>query len=298
VLDLNSRDVPFTTREAQAAGLTRLQLTSLVRERQARRVLTGVYDWCEAPDTIERRARAAALIIAPWDVICDRTAAWLHGIDAFEFRELDLLPPLEVFARNGRHRIQRNGLAGGQRDLSPRDLMVIGPVLVTTPLRTAMDLGAKLPRRAALAVLDAFMRAHGLTRDEMLAELPRYRRRRGVVQLRELVRIADPRAESPGESWTRMSIIDNGLPVPELQVCVMSGGRELFRLDLAYERLRICIEYDGEEFHSSPAQIAHDRARRDWLREHGWHVIVLTKASFSGDARQDWLNELRRAIYA
>jgi len=54
-------------------------------------------------------------------------------------------------------------------------------------------------------------------RADMLAALPRYGRRRGVAQLRELVPLADPRSESPRESWLRIEIHDAGLPIPNLQ---------------------------------------------------------------------------------
>ena len=232
----------------------------------------------------------------PWAVVCDRTAAWLHGIDTFTYGELDILPPLEIFALRGRHRLTRDGLSGGERDLSENDVMTIGQIKVTTPLRTALDLGCRLSRRDALATLDAFMRTHGLTRTDLRRELARFRRRRGVVQLRELIEIADARAESPGESRTRLCIVDDGLPVPELQFSVVVGGRELFRLDLAFPRLRVCVEYDGVEFHTSNRDVMHDRERRDWLRAHGWTVIVVTKNSFGAEELREWLSQLRSAI--
>ena len=47
--------------------------------------------------------------------------------------------------------------------------MTLGSVRLTTPLRTAMDLGARLSRSRALAALDWFMRQHGITRDDMVA---------------------------------------------------------------------------------------------------------------------------------
>ena len=73
-----------------------------------------------------------------------------------------------------------------------------------------------------------------------------------------------PRAESPGESWVRLEIIDNLFPPPVLQWSVRRDGRELFLLDLAYPGLKIAIEYDGEEFHDSELAL---RGRREaaWL---------------------------------
>jgi hypothetical protein len=140
------------------------------------------------------------------------------------------------------------------------------------------------------------MREHGLSREEMRLLLPRYFRRRGVLQLRQLVLIADPRAESPRESWTRLEIIDAGLPCPQPQYWVTVGGQPVFRLDLAYPHAKIAIEYDGRDFHESAEQREADRVRRQWLRNRGWVVIVLDKDSFTTEAIATWTGELRTAL--
>lgn len=176
------------------------------------------------------------------------------------------------------------------------DLCVVEGLTVTSPLRTALDLGCRLSRRDALAALDGFMREHGISRAEMVAELARYFRRRGVVQLRQLVPLADPRSESPGESWTRLEILDAGLPAPEPQLWIYEHGRPVFRVDLGYPRGRVVVEYDGREFHDSPEQREHDRQRREWLSKRGWKVIVVNKDSFTTEALSVWLDELRVAL--
>ncbi len=287
---------PFTASQAADAGISRQQLRQLVRDRQARRILRGVYQSAASCDSLLNRARAAALVVSPFAVVCDRSAAWLHGVDVFDYRELDMLPPLETFVLREHARIRRAGTRGGERDLSVEDVMTVQGVKVTTPLRTALDLGCLLPRRDALAALDGFMRVHDLTRADFSAALPRYFRRRGVRQLRSLVTLADPRAESPGESWTRLEIVEAGLPEPELQWSIRQDGRELYRLDLAYPRLRVCVEYDGEEFHDSPLRRRGDAQRREWLRQRGWVVIVVTKNCFGRDGVTAWTTEVRQAI--
>lgn len=289
-------DGPFRWRDAEEAGFTRRHLDDLLLSRRVRRVLHGVYQRAEVPDTLENRVAAAALVLRPFGVICDQTAAWLHGVDTFDYRELEILPRLETLVLRSYSRTRRKGCRGGERDLKGCDICLVGVVRVTTPLRTALDLGCKLSRRPALAALDGFMREYGVTRDEMLAELPRYRRRRGVVQLRELVALADERAESPGESWTRLSIIDAGLPAPDPQHWVCVNGRKTYRLDLAYPRSRVVVEYDGREFHEPARRKAADGRRRKWLRDHGWTVIVVDKDSFTPEALSSWLQELRVAL--
>lgn len=288
-------DAPFTSAQAREAGLTRGMLRRLLADHRIARVLQGVYRRADLPDTLESRAKAAALVVTPGAVAVDRLAAWILGIDILDFRELDELPPLEMFVLRGHARIKRRGCKGGERDLLPEDIIFVSGLRITSPLRTAMDLGCKLSRRAALAALDAFMRKWGITHAQMYALLPRYFRRRGVVQLRQLIPLADPRAESSGESWTRLEIIDAGLPCPTSQYWIVIDGVPVFRLDLAYPELKICVEYDGKEFHGED-QKEYDRLRRKWLRDHGWIVIVVTKDDFKGEPLDTWVRELREGI--
>lgn len=287
---------PFTAPMAHAVGISRKRLDRLVRERDVRRVLRGVYVRADVPDTIDVRAAAARLVLSPFAVACDRTAAWLLGIDTLEHRELEILPPLEAYVLRDHSRPRRRGCAGGTRDLRSRDVCEQDGLRLTTPLRTALDLACKLRRRDALAALDGFMREYGLATRQLERELVRYFRRRGVVQARELVPLADPASESPGESWTRIEIVDHGLPAPRLQWWVVENGDRLFRLDLAYPLHKVAVEYDGREFHDDDVRREHDRRRRTWLREHGWTVIVVTKDDFTPEAVDRWIQEIRDAL--
>lgn len=246
--------------------------------------------------TISQRLRAAALVMPPGSVVVDRSAAGVWGVDCFRYRELDHPPPLEWATLRGRRSSKRAEVHGRSRDLVPEDWSVVEGVRVLTPLRTAMDLGCSLNRRDALSAMDALMRAHGFTRSQMRAMLRRYARRRGVVQLRELISLVDPRAESSGETWTRLAIVDANLPVPELQWWVDVEGVPTYRLDLAYPKAKIAIEYDGAEHHSSRADKLHDEQRRRWLRCNGWTVIVVDRNSFDPDALDAWIAELRAAL--
>lgn len=287
----------FTLADLPDRGLTRKQLRQSLAAGTVRRVLRGVYADGRAPDSVGLRARAVAAVVSPGQVVCDRTAAWVHGIDVLAFGEHDILPPVEVCALRGKEPTRRDGVHGRTRDLAPDDVMECEGLLVTTPLRTALDLGCHLRRRDALAALDQFARVFGFSRDQLTREARRYRRRRGVVQLRFLIPLVDPLAESPRESWTRLEILDAGLPEPELQVWVEEHGVPVFRLDLAYPRHFVAVEYDGAEFHDrTEDQRRADEERRDWLRRRGWTVIVVRRGDFAGDASDRWIRELREAL--
>jgi Transcriptional regulator, AbiEi antitoxin/Protein of unknown function (DUF559) len=287
---------PCTTAMAAAQGLDRKTLTRLVERGALVRLFTGVYVDADIPLTVEIRVEAARLALSKDMVLCDRTAAWIWGVDAFVYAELDGEMPLECCTPRARRATERAGCDGGSRDLSPEDWCTIGGVRVTTPLRTALDLACNLWPRDALAAMDALARGHGFTAHDLARVLPRYVRRRGVVQARRLVPLVDPRAESAPESWTREVIDLHGLPMPELQHWVLVDGVPTYRLDLAYVRAKIAVEYDGEEFHTSPADRQRDADRRAWLRAHGWYVIVLTKSSFNPEAVDQWVRELREVL--
>ena len=76
----------------------------------------------------------------------------------------------------------------------------------------------------------------------------------------------------------------------------MVDGVPTYRLDLAYPKAKIAIEYDGEEFHSSAEARAADEMRRAFLRSAGWVVIVVGKHSFADEALEQWIGVLREAL--
>ena len=287
---------PFTAATAAAAGVTRSRLRHLVSHGAVREVLHSVYVATGTPDSIDLRAQAVALVMPEHAVICDRCAAWLHGIDLVDFAELDLVPNLDVVSVGGHEGSRRRGVFGGKRTLLPEDVMLIRGLRVTTPLRTACDVARLRGRLGAIAALDAFRREFGITRADIQAMLPRFAGHRGVIQLRELIALSTDRADSQPESWVRLIIHDEGLPMPEPQVWTLLPEWGPVRTENAYAHLRIAVEYDGAEFHTADEDREHDRLRRKALGEAGWIVIVITKEDLSAARRAVWLAALTAAI--
>lgn len=284
-------DRPFTRAAAEAAGLSSLVLSALVRGGLLRRPLHGVYVATQAPDNLEMRARAVALVVSPNSVITDRTAAWLHGVAILERGAHVVAPRVSAFNRND-SRIRRIDVRGGRRALLDRDVADLAGLAVTTPLRTACDLGRMLWRYDALGALDGFL-GIGVDHEEANQETARFKGFRGVRQLRYLLPIADARSESPPESALRLHWYDAGLPQPEPQFWVYdAAGRPLFRLDLALPELRFAAEYDGAEYHTDDLDRKHDEARREWLRRQSWTVEVFDNDMYSHDP----VPRLRRAF--
>ena len=178
---------PFTTAFARdELGISRHALRELQRSGVVRRLTSGVYVATSVEITVAVRAQALGLVVQPHQIVCDRTAAWLWGIDLYTYAELDD-PPVETCALRGNVPCKRAGVDGHTRDLGPVDFVTVDGIRVTTPLRTALDLGCLLQRMDAMAALDAFRREHSLTVGQLVVGSGRFAKRRGVRQLRELI---------------------------------------------------------------------------------------------------------------
>lgn len=283
-------DHPFTTREAKATGLTARQLTVLVHDGYLARPLRGIYLAVQAGDSPRLRAECIRLAVPDGAVVCDRHAGWLHDAEMILAPNEHLaLQPIAVFRPSGRGRL-RNGLVdSGERNLRSEDVMYVDGVAVTTPLRTAWDLGRQRYPEPAIAGLDAMLRTRLFTHDELLDGVERFRGQRWVRTLRLVAPLADGRAASPGESVLRWRWISAGLPRPELQVEVWVDGQLIAILDIAHEELRYAAEYDGEEWHTSPDQVEHDIKRRAAVEREHWKVDAFVKGNVFGphaDAEQ------------
>ena len=176
---------------------------------------------------------------------------------------------------------------------APGDVWELNGLLVSSPLRTACDLGRLLHRDQALAALDAMAALGRFSLAELVEATVRYKGYRGVVQLRTLVLVVDPRAQSPGESILRLRWLDTGLPRPECQCRVERPFGAPYAVDIGLPELRFGAEYDGEEFHGAD-QEEHDSDRREWLHDvGGWLIEVARKRNIQGPA-QDIHVTLRR----
>lgn len=280
---------PFTAADARRAGIHSAELSVLCEEGLLRRLVKGVYVATQVPDSLGLRATALRLVVPPDAVVTDRTAGWLLGAPmVLAPGDHLVVPKVSMFLNRKGARLRNDLSASGQRTLRPEEVTEVLGLRVTTPLRTACDLGRLLHRDRAFAGLDAMLRLGVFTPDELWEATRRFRGMRGVRQLRGLVPLADGRAESPGESILRLRWLDLlTMPAPELQIEIERSGRLSYWLDLGVVRLRFAVEYDGEEWHRrTPEQRERDRRRRAWLREErDWIIVPVTKENVFGHDR-------------
>lgn len=266
---------PLTKRQALAAGWTPWQLRNGAIPRSVR-------DTYLAPNgclDLTSRARAVLLTTPPGSLISHVTAAELWGI---ELPSTALSSKIHVVApREERPRQRPDRVIHESVCLNTADAAVLSRLAITSPARTWWDLATVFAPEDLLAVTDCILR-RWCSPWELQKMLSRHVGQRGAVGARRVLRHGDPRAESRMESVTRWLIIESGLPTPELQYTIRAeSGSVVARLDLAYPRLKIAIEFDGA-VHREAAVFARDLRRQNALVNAGWTILRFSGADVLG----------------
>ncbi|MBX7433011.1 hypothetical protein JDV09_12970 [Mycobacterium sp. Y57] len=229
------------------------------------RMWQGIY--CLGEPTDELRLRGLDLAAGTRVAVCLGTAAAMHGFDTEQPPDLHVLNPV-------RHALRSvDGLVVHRRDGAP--LIMVDGRRATTPAWTAVEGARSLRRPRALATLDAALRSGTCGLPDLWRAAVEQQGRRGIVAVRDLLALADARAESPMESEARLVMLDGGLAVPQLQYEIVDGNGDLRRLDFAWPEFRVAAEYDGVAWHSGADALLADRRRQNALMDVGWAVVPI-----------------------
>lgn len=246
--------------------MTAAQISRRGLRREYRAIHRNVYLANDQQVTPLNRAVAAWL----WS---DRraTAAGLSAAALLGSQWIDPRRPAELYRRNGK---PVDGIVIHRGELCDDEICTVRGIPVTTPARTAFDLGRRKGRNAAVIRLDALANATNLKAVDVEDLVRRHRRSRGLVQLRQVLQLMDEGAESPQETRTRLVLIGAGLPRPQTQIVVCDDiGSTFARIDLGYEEWKVGVEYDGAQHWTDPEQRAYDIDRHAGLLACGWRII-------------------------
>jgi hypothetical protein len=243
--------------------ITRYAFDRMVDDGRLERMWQGIY--CRGEPTDGARLLGVDLSCGRTVAVCLGTAAALHGFDTENTTTLHVINPPQCQLRSA------DGLSVHRREGAP--LVVVDGRPVTAPAWTAVEVARGLRRPRAFATLDAALRSGTCERTDLWRAAVRQAGRRGIVAIRDLIPLADPRAESPMESELRLVVLDAGLPTPTLQHEVVDGNGQLRRLDLAWPEYRVAAEYDGVPWHSGADELRSDRVRQVALQDIDWVVI-------------------------
>jgi very-short-patch-repair endonuclease len=272
---------PFIGSEAVARGdVTKSQLCT-----RYTRLLRDVYVDSGVEVTAALQAKAGWLWARRQGVVAGFSAAALHGS-----RWVDDRKPVELIHDN-RHRLPGIQTRGDR--LEDDEIEIVAGIPVTSPARTAIDLGCWYPTMTAVAAIDALARATDIKAADAELLAQRYAGRRGITRARQAVGLFDAGAQSPKESWLRVVLIEQGLPRPQTQIPVCDEfGSMIAYLDMGWEDVKVAVEYDGDHHRSDRTQYDWDIGRLEMLQRRGWIVVRVV----AGDRPAEIVRRVRAVL--
>lgn len=184
-----------------------------------------------------------------------------------------------------------------------REVLVIGQVeglRVTSLLHTWIDVAPTLRRVELVAAADFLCRGRNPihTPEELKVVAAELTGRRGCRALREAASLARAAVDSPQETKTRLFIVDDGIPEPEVNFVIRdSDGYFVARVDLAWPRFRVCVECEGDGHRTDPKQFRKDITRRERAEDQGWRMVRITDDDLMYGG-QELLRRVRAALAA
>lgn len=223
-------------------------------------------------------------------LFCDESAAALRGIPVLG--GWSSRPHLVDHV--GHRRAALVGVVTRCVELRDDEVVAVGGVLATSPLRTALDLAAARGFLAGVVAFDHVLGpVFGILRDEAVVRLAEMRPFRGVKRADAALSVATGLSESPLESLSLGQLHLLGFPAPRQQVGFTVDGRR-YRADFHFEDDDVIGEADGRSKYGPdsdvPAAVEHLWAEKD--REDALRSVT------RGFARWRWDHALGGTILA
>jgi very-short-patch-repair endonuclease len=186
-----------------------------------------------------------------------------------------------------------DGVRIHRTELDPSEVTKRGPIPVTTPTRTLLDLASEVDPSALERALRQAFYLRLTTTASLTSCLSAHRGRRGIKALRKLLPEAHTgRTRSDLEHDFLTFLRTHRLPLPELNTEI-----EGFEVDCVWRSHRLVVELDGRAAHDTPHGFENDRARDEQLVAAGWRVIRVTPSRLR-DQAPTLASHLRRLLEA
>lgn len=277
----------------RARGFSADTIKSAVRQGQLKRVANDTFVVAGAPESFRQTAAVAS---SSGGVCSHRCAAALYGLDGVPPHYVEIVTPTS-------HPVRRfsPSVVVHRTNHLPDDHVVVRVGLpVTCVPRTLIDLAgvAGFPtfRRAAISAVDRNL----VTPHKIAASIACCGRsgRPGTAAVRRLLQEMDWQkgmTDSDLEDKAVTLIERDGLPTPTRLFRVISEGRFLGEVDLAYPEQKVAIEVDSYQHHSDRVAFVRDRARSNGLvARAGWSILYFVYEDSLRPRR--FLDDLRVAL--
>lgn len=277
-------------RDVVASGIDDNALARAVRSGRLVRLRQGAYALGPAWSSTDRIGQYRLLVHAVRrqygdDVAISHTSACIEqggpnwGLD---LSEVHLTSLFGVGERTAAKVVHHRGVC------RVGDITRLDGSWITAPARTALDTACLASREPAVAVLDYFQQRGLTTRDELEQALASMTQTPDSLSLLPKLRLSDGKAESVGETRSRLLFKSQGLPAPIAQFEIAHpAGHIAGRVDFAWPERRVMLEFDGRAKYLRTRRkgetieeaVLREKAREDHLRElTGWLMIRLVWA--------------------
>lgn len=276
-------------KDAIAAGYNDRVIARLRDDGTWHRVRHGAYVdgevWRSASASERRKITARAVLRTAQchSFLSHQTGAEMLGADVWELP--DTVHLTRVDARGGR---SEAGVTQHRGELRVGDTTVRAGIPITSGTRCALDVTTQADVEHSLVVVNSLLHLGETTKPLLIQALAAREFWPGTLHSDLVVRLADGRAESVGESRTSYLLWSQGIPSPVMQLDVYGrDGVLIGRLDFAWPELGVWLEFDGRakyQQYRRPGEsiadaVAREKRREDLIRElTGWRCIRITWA--------------------
>jgi hypothetical protein len=243
-------DLPFIVRSEAHGSRTPegRRLRAACAEGSLHRLAPGCFvDAAAWADLFPRQrhvleVRALQPRVPPGARVSHVSAAALYG-----WADLDTLPSrIHLIDPAAAATQSRRGTIRHAASVRPDETWLLDGIVLTSPLRTAVDVALTCPFAGAVAALDDALKREDVTREALLVALDSHAARRGRVAARRAIEFADERAGSAAESLARVVLMELGAPVAELQRAFRLPHRTTAdAVDFFFAEQGVVLEVDG-----------------------------------------------------
>jgi hypothetical protein len=257
----------FTRRQARECGLTPYQVRHRISTGRWQVVLGSVLTLAGVNVTVRMRDRAAQLAV-PDSVLGGPSAARCWGM---------VVPDERAYLLVGRHRRSRlTGVRLIRAPVARAEVQMVDGSPATTRVRTVLDCLRLLPERAAVDLLDRALQRGWITHTELSRAATGWTGRVGAPRLARLTRLAGSGARSAAERVAVRLLRDAGITGWVANAPVYDDEGLVGVTDVAFERVKLALEFDGWAYHVTPDRFQGDRQRQNRLVAAGWTVLRFT----------------------
>ena len=278
-------DVVILRRDALASGLDdraiarKLWSNEWHRIRHGAYINRGVWDCLGSADRHRVLARAVLRTSHPSTVLSHTSAAIEHGAPVWGV-DLDVV---HVTRTDGKTRRREAGVVHHRGILEAQQVTAVNDVPVTTPIRAALEMTTITSVECALVTVDGILRSTGARPSDLRGMADQVRHWPNSLATNMVVRLADPRHESAGESRTAYLLWARGIPKPVPQLEILDEqGRIVARVDFAWPEFGAFLEFDGNvkyptDEHALKKVLLAEKRREELICQlTGWVCIRVT----------------------